>query len=184
MKRAGLGPGGSNLSLMIPTFHCARYLRDTLESLRRQPPGTLDQAEIVVVDDASTEDDPAAVVREFAPAVRFHRHERNMGQCANFNACLALAGRPWIQILHGDDYMLPGAYAGFESALAEDPEALAVFGRVQIVTAENRILGESPALGPESQGRLRYDPMMWRRNPVYPGAVLLHRSVFDLAGQF
>ena len=48
-------------SVMIPTFNCAKYLRQTLESVLVQDPGT-EQMQIEVVDDCSTKDDPEAVV--------------------------------------------------------------------------------------------------------------------------
>ncbi len=50
-------------SVMIPTYHCADYLRQTLESVLAQDPGP-DMMQVEVVDDHSTEDDPEAVVRE------------------------------------------------------------------------------------------------------------------------
>ena len=49
-------------SVMIPTYNCATFLRTTLESVLAQDPGP-EQMQIEVVDDHSTEDDPAVVVR-------------------------------------------------------------------------------------------------------------------------
>ena len=40
-------------SVMIPTFNCANYLRQTLESVLAQDPGP-EQMQIEVVDDCST----------------------------------------------------------------------------------------------------------------------------------
>ena len=39
-------------SVMIPTFHCARFLRQTLESVLSQDPGP-DVMQIEIVDDCS-----------------------------------------------------------------------------------------------------------------------------------
>jgi glycosyltransferase involved in cell wall biosynthesis len=131
---------------MIPTFNCANYLRTTLGSLLQQPAGTLERAQIVVIDDCSTRDDPEEVVREMAPGrVVFHRHPRNVGVCANFNSCLDLAEREWVQILHGDDYMLPGAYSEFSTCLEQFPDALAVFARSQIVTSADQSMIVAPS---------------------------------------
>ena len=52
-------------SVMIPTFHCARFLRQTLESVLSQDPGP-DVMQIEVIDDCSTQDDPESVVRAIA----------------------------------------------------------------------------------------------------------------------
>ena len=170
---------------MIPTFNCADYLRKTLASLMQQPSGTLELAQIVVVDDCSTRDDPEEVIREMAPGrVVFHRHSRNLGLCANFNSCFDLAEREWVQILHGDDYMLPGAYREFATCLEQFPDALVVFARSQIVTSADKPVRESKPLGLDQRGRLSYDPTMWTRNPIYPGGVLLNRRVVDVVGKF
>lgn len=48
---------------MIPTYNCARYLRETLASVLAQDPGR-DNMHIEVIDDRSTKDDPEAVCRD------------------------------------------------------------------------------------------------------------------------
>ncbi|PZR76950.1 MAG: hypothetical protein DLM73_01005 [Chthoniobacterales bacterium] len=185
MNAKPLGDQGSNLSIMIPTFNCAGYLKQTLASLMAQTAGTSERAQIVVVDDCSTRDDPAAVVHGVtAGRVGFHRHSKNLGVCANLNACLDLAEREWIQILHGDDYMLSGAYEEFSLCLDQFPDALAVFARCEIRTSDDEFLRESQPLGPGERGRLSYDPRLWVRNPIYPAGVLLNRRVTEVAGKF
>ena len=63
-------------SVMIPTYNCAGYLRETLACVLAQDPGP-DQMQIEVVDDCST-DDPQAIVDELAPdRVSFHRQPEN-----------------------------------------------------------------------------------------------------------
>src|SRR3954468_17323800 len=89
-------------SVMIPTFNSTRFLRQTLESVLAQDPGP-EIMEIVVVDNAST-DDPEAVVREVGGnRVRFVRQLENIGAIKNFNSCIARARGHWIHILHSDD---------------------------------------------------------------------------------
>ena len=50
-------------SVMIPTYNCAALLRETLKGVLAQDPGP-ERMQIEVIDDASTKDDPEAVVRE------------------------------------------------------------------------------------------------------------------------
>jgi glycosyltransferase involved in cell wall biosynthesis len=89
----GLGQHGEQLSIVVPTYNCARWLGDTLRSLQAQGP-RLNDAEIVVMDDHSTTDDPEAVVREvWGDRVAFVRHPQNLGPTRNFNACLDRARR-------------------------------------------------------------------------------------------
>ncbi len=71
-------------SVMIPTYHCAGYLRHTLRSVLEQAPSP-DDMQIEVVDDASVKDDTEAVVREIGQGrVRFFRQPVNAGPQRTF----------------------------------------------------------------------------------------------------
>jgi GT2 family glycosyltransferase len=125
---------------MIPTHNCAAYLRRTLASVLAQDPGA-DAMQIEVVDDASTRDDPAAVVSEIGRGrVAFHRNPTNLGATRTFNACLERARGQWVHLLHGDDLVLPGFYAECERAFAEEPRLVMVIGQVILVDEEDRWL--------------------------------------------
>ena len=56
-------------SVVIPTYNCAHYLKETLQSVLAQDPGEAIM-EIIVVDDHSTKDDPEAVVKAIWPRPR------------------------------------------------------------------------------------------------------------------
>ena len=65
--RAAIAPPAGELarprwSVMIPTFNCAERLRVTLAGVLVQDPGP-EQMQIEVVDDCSTDDDPADILR-------------------------------------------------------------------------------------------------------------------------
>ncbi len=166
---------------MVPTFNCAAYLGDTLHSLRDQG---LDQAQIEVVDDAST-DDPEKVVAEVGGgSVGFHRHERNVGMVANFNACIERAERPWVHILHADDMVMPDAYSAFDGLLGRFPASRAAFARVVTVDDEGRWRGTSPVLGEGFDGELAYSTPRWGLTPVQFAGVVFQRAAADEIGRF
>src|ERR1700733_9809658 len=97
-------------SVMIPTFNCAGYLRQTLESVLAQDPGP-HLMQIEVVDDASTDDNPHAVVQELGRGrVQFYRKARNEGAVQNFNTCIQRSLGHYVHILHGDDLVASGYY--------------------------------------------------------------------------
>src|SRR5512147_512884 len=78
-------------SVMIPTYHCARFLPRTLESVLIQDPGS-DLMQIEVVDDGSTLDDPESVVSEVGQGrISFYRQSHNVGHTRNFETCLRRA---------------------------------------------------------------------------------------------
>lgn len=177
----GFGVDGADLSIMIPTFNCAAYLGAALDSLRDQG---VDGAQVVVVDDCSTKDDPEAVVAERGwSGVRFHRHPQNLGLLGNFRSCVEMAERPWVQLLHGDDFMLPGGYAALGAVVEELPDSAFVLGRTVLANEDGQWHGLTHQLAPAPWGRLPYDPMRWRLNPVqFAGLVYRKDAVAEVGG--
>src|SRR4029077_9496744 len=80
-----------DVSAVIPTYNRANLIGDTVESVLRQ---SVPPAEIIVVDDGST-DDTAEVIARYGSAVRYHRME-NFGPGAARNLGVSIARAPWI----------------------------------------------------------------------------------------
>jgi glycosyltransferase involved in cell wall biosynthesis len=114
-------------SVMIPTYNCARFLRETLESVLSQgiEPGEM---QIEVIDDCSTSDDPEAVVHEFGQGrVSFYRKPANAGAIANFNTCIERSTGHYVHILHGDDFVKPGFYQEIDQITSSVDDTLGLY---------------------------------------------------------
>lgn len=125
-------------SVMIPTYNCANYLRKTLESVLAQDPGA-ELMHIEVIDDYSTQDDPAAVVKELGNGrIEFYQHPKNVGVPKNFDTCLQRSRGHLVHILHGDDYVLPGFYYKIQQAFELRPDLGAAFCRQIFIDEEGK----------------------------------------------
>ncbi|MGY3238657.1 glycosyltransferase involved in cell wall biosynthesis [Bradyrhizobium sp. USDA 4448] len=130
-------------SVMIPTFNCGRFLAQALQSVLDQDPG-IAQMQIEVIDDASTMDDPAEIVRRIGKGrVTFYRQPTNVGHIRNFAACLNRARGTLIHLLHGDDFVSPGFYAALERGFNTDQNVGAAFCRHAYVDPEGRFKSSS-----------------------------------------
>ena len=130
-------------SVMIPTFNCAKYLRETLESVLAQDPSP-EQMQIEVVDDCSDKDAPEEVVKEIGRGrVLFHRKPANEGAVHNFNTCIERSHGYLIHILHGDDLVEPGFYREFSAAFEASPDCAAIFCRAFDIDENRDLLGLS-----------------------------------------
>ena len=139
-------------SVMIPTYNCAGYLRETLASVLAQDPGP-DEMQIEIVDDCSTKDDPEAVVRELGRGrVVFYRNPRNLGPTQTFNVCVERARGHWVHILHGDDAVLPGLYEECRRAIATRPDLVMVAGPLVMIDETGRWVAVIGPRGPELGG--------------------------------
>lgn len=170
-------------SVMIPTFECAAYLGDTIRSVLEQAPGP-DLMQIEVVDDASS-DDPEAVVHEVGGGrVGFVRHPTNIGQVANFAACLRRSRGHLVHLLHGDDLVLPGFYRALQRGFDSDPAVGAAFCRWMLVDGAGARLTVAPRCQtragplPDPVGRLATEQRI-----VTP-SIAVRRTVYEHLGGF
>lgn len=95
------------VSVIIPTFNGAQFIGRTLDSILQQdyPP-----AEIIVVNDGST-DDTASVVRTYAPGVRLIDIENGGPTGARLTAVRA-AKSEWVAFCDSDDLWHPDHLSG------------------------------------------------------------------------
>ncbi|CAN5248678.1 hypothetical protein BH24GEM2_BH24GEM2_01730 [soil metagenome] len=169
---------------MIPTYNCAGYLRDTLQSVLAQDPGP-SRMQIEVVDDHSTQDDPLGVVNEIGRGrVLFYQQPRNVGNVANFNTCIGRSAGRLLHILHGDDWVRPGFYSTMEQPFLDHPEIGAAFCRYVIAddagTQQRFSALEQPHRGiiPDWLARIA------RGQRLQTPSMVVRRSVYEALGGF
>lgn len=95
-----------DLSVVIVSWNVRDLLQTCLESLR--PEWERTWAEVIVVDNASTDGTPD-LVRDHYPAVRLIANAANRGFGAANNQGMAAAGGRYILLLNPDTVVLPGA---------------------------------------------------------------------------
>jgi glycosyltransferase involved in cell wall biosynthesis len=92
------------VSICIPVYNRAHMVRPTIESALSQ---TFVDLEIIVVDDASTDDIENVVASYTDPRLQFIKNPKNLGQFENFNRCIEVSRGEFLHILHSDDYVDP-----------------------------------------------------------------------------
>ena len=171
-------------SVMIPAYNCAGYLRETLSSVLVQDPGP-DLMQIEVVDDHSTEDDPAAVVDELGQGrVGFYRQAQNVGHTRNFETCLQRSRGKLIHLLHGDDYVLDGFYRRLQPAFEEHPEIGAAFCRHIYMDEHDHWLGFSGLEQQESGILIDWLERIAITQRIQTPSIVLRREVYENLGGF
>ena len=170
-------------SVMIPSFNCAKFLRQTLESVLAQDPGS-EHMQIEVIDDCSTKDDPEAVVREVGKGrVEFHRKEKNGGAIPNFNTCIERSRGEWVHILHGDDWVERGFYQTIEEKVKMEPTVDGVFTRSLIVSETGEIDTMSNRVPEMETLGSSWDPVFYI-NPILTPSIVVRRSFYEKTGGF
>lgn len=89
------------VSIVVPTYNAARWLDGFLDDMRAQ---TLDDFELIFVDDASTDDTPRILqALSGSPRTRVITHERNWHAGVSRNDGMAAARGTYLLFLDADD---------------------------------------------------------------------------------
>jgi len=111
------------LSVLISNYNHVRFIPEALQAILAQ---SYRPAEIVIVDDGST-DDSVNVLEGFARTepglVRVIRNERNMGLLHNMNRLLELTTADYVYGAACDDKILPGFFERSMGLLERHPAA-------------------------------------------------------------
>jgi glycosyltransferase involved in cell wall biosynthesis len=110
------------VAVVIPAYNAGRFLRVAIESVLSQ---THPPAEIIVVDDGST-DDTKEVARSFGDKVRLAQ-QANAGAAAARNRGLEMATSQYVALLDADDICAPARLERQVSALQQTPDAIASY---------------------------------------------------------
>lgn len=92
------------VSICIPTYNGASYLKECLDSILAQ---TFADFEVILVDDGSS-DNTVEIAREYArrdKRIRVEQNEHNLGLVNNWNRCVELASGEWIKFVFQDDFI-------------------------------------------------------------------------------
>jgi len=158
------------LSIFMPTFNGAPFVREALESV-------IDNGfagfEIVVVDDASTDDTVAVVEAIRHPALRLIRQPQNLGVGLTRQRAIGLLRGRHVALLDQDDIAVPGR---FEQQVAR----LETAGGPDIVGGAIERFGDDKRLGvaayPQSDAAIK--SMLLFTSPIINPAACMKLAPF------
>jgi hypothetical protein len=116
------------VTLIMAVYNGGRFLRETLDSLLGQ---TFSDFELIVVDDAST-DNSVAIIRDYTDIrIRFFQNPENIGMHATRNLALGLAQGIYVTNNDQDDIALPNRLTRQVAILDNEPNVGVVGAWVQ-----------------------------------------------------
>lgn len=176
------------ISIAIPTYNRSAMLRDTLACMTAQETDDLFTYEIMVIDDAST-DDTAAVVREIiaaSPVPMRYIYGDGKGYTGVLNKAVAEFCGQWL-VLFDDDQLTHSTWLKELYSVAVEQNAEMVGGPIVLDLPEETLAGLGPVCrdlyGESPDVR---NPEAYAEKPPLPsgGNRLVHRRVFKQVGPF
>jgi len=165
----------NRVSVIVPTYNRGEVLPRALRSVFLQ---TSPVAEVIVVDDGSTDNTAALVQHDFAEAVLIQ--QPNHGVSYARNRGLEKASGEWLALLDSDDEWKPTKIEMQLRALQDDPAA-------RICHTDEIWVRNGRRVNPTNKHR-KMGGQIFRhclpRCAISPSSVLLHRSLIDEFGNF
>jgi len=116
------------ITVLIIAYNYGRFVEEAIDSVLAQD-FPLDNVEIIVVDDGST-DDTAERVGKYGSKIQYF-HKSNGGQASALNLGFAKARGEIVVLLDADDLFLPGKLARVAEAFRRDPALGMVYHRLR-----------------------------------------------------
>jgi glycosyltransferase involved in cell wall biosynthesis len=117
----------TSISVALPVYNATNYLREALDSILSQ---TFEDFEVIVSDNASTDETPA-ICREYSQRdarIRVSRSEQFLQQADNVNRAVELCSGEWIKLFCHDDLMLPNCLDRIRELADACPPSVGLIG--------------------------------------------------------
>lgn len=88
------------ISIITPTYNCAKFIGFTIESVMKQ---TYENWEMIIVDDASTDNTEEIVKKYNDKRIKYVKLEKNSGAAVARNTAMELAKGKYMAFLDSDD---------------------------------------------------------------------------------
>ena len=167
-----------SVSIIIPAYNSARFLRAAIESALRQ---TRPALEVIVVDDGST-DETSEILEQFGDRICV-QHQENRGPAAARNTGISAARGDFLLFLDSDDVLLPACVELQLARFEAEPSLGLVHSDVEFVDPEGTLVRVADQ---GLEGRIARELLLLER-PVISSAgsgIMVPRRVAEEVGGF
>lgn len=161
------------ISVIIPTYNRAKLLPRAVDSVLEQVGA---EVEVIIVDDASTDDTEQVVAQMMDSRIRYIRMAQNSGACTARNVGIAVSKGKLIAFQDSDDIWLPGKLKQQLAVLTETGADI-VFCAFERFSPSGQHLGVFPREDVPA-GQISYEQMLVE-NLISTQTVLGKRECFD-----
>ena len=157
------------ISVVMSSYNHGRFVGRSILSVLNQ---TLQNIELVITDDGSS-DDTCDVIRSFTdPRINFVAMGENRGACYSMNRAIRRSRAPYIAVINSDDTFAPDKLEKQLQVLQGNPGVGAVFTHVNFINEDDQIVDAN--LGDFNQPNYRRQD--WLAKLFLSGNCLAHPS--------
>ncbi len=156
-----------DISIIMSVYNGEEYLRETIESVRKQ---TFENWELVIINDCST-DSTGEILADFSledERIKVHTNEVNLKLPTSLNKAISLCSGTYIARMDADDICLPDRFEKQYQFMEEHPEV--ALSSCRFLTVKNGVYASGGA-----GGRCDFEAikaMLLVTNPIlHPGVI-------------
>ncbi len=165
------------VSIVMPAFNAASTITASLESVFAQ---TLQDFEIIIIDDGSTDNTSLIVAEINSPCIQCYKFS-NAGPAASRNQGIRLAKGEYIAFLDADDLWYSSKLMDQVTCLQQYQHAALVYGWTDYVNTANQLI--CPDSRPQFSGNV-YKQLLIHNFIISGSNTMIRKSVLTAVGGF
>lgn len=166
----------ATVSVVVPSHNHAQFIEATLRSIIKQ---TLAPAQLIVIDDGSSDESPAVIERVLydCPFPSELVARNNRGLCATLNEGFERTRGNYFAYLGSDDLWLPNFLRARVALLESRSDAVLAYGHTFFIDEDNRIVDSTADWATYADGSAR-EMLLQTTAPMSP-TVLYRRNALE-----
>ena len=163
------------VTILLPAYNAALYLRDSLDSIMRQ---AFKDFDVLLIDDGSM-DDTSKIAIEYSNIdrrIKYYKNEKNIGLIKTLNKGLSLAKGEYIVRMDADDIMFDDRRYKQVKYMDSNPECFVCGGQMEYIGG---LTGMAPIL-PQKYEDLLYLSLI--NCPLYHPTTIIRNSAIKQFG--
>ena len=170
------------VSICIPTYHQAPYMRQAVESALSQE---FDDFEVVISDDQSTDDVRSYLLSLNDGRLRIVRPRHHLSMAENWAFCVSQSHGTYVNVLSNDDVLYPSYGKKLSSILDAHPEVAFAYCGAELISEAGRSVGVERHVGGSfvRRGSDEIGRFIQGAGCVFP-TVMIRRDCYEKVGGF
>jgi glycosyltransferase involved in cell wall biosynthesis len=160
-------------SIVTPTYNRAKYIEESVNSVLAQ---TYTNWELVIIDDASTDNTQEILQKYTDERIRVYKNEKNLERSESRNKGIELSKGTYVCFLDSDDYYLPNHLQLMYEIIALQGEPVALIHSNIII--EDKVKNENKELSYDYRGCRNFVEAVLKKH-VQPNALVIHKTIFN-----
>ena len=170
-------------SVIISVYNKGNFIKETLQSVLDQ---SVQDYEIIVVNDASTDHSETEILAIPQEKITYHAFQENKGAAATRNKGLELASGDYIALLDGDDTWDTNYLAEIDSLIKNFPDHHVFATAITIEEHDGKRPSQYSFSNPENKEQLslNYFESSYKNTLLTSSSTVIKKTVFDTVGTY